>query len=158
MHVRWLLRSLAMVCLLAVAAWVLAGLPNLTERFWDQQNSRQSEKNDDSIFLTQSNLVDHFTQLGFHIPLQRVEWSGELLMVDFQMISISQREHLYSDLYRLSEFAFSQTNNVNQLLIKVNAYQEGENRLLISLDAGRNQWKQHRPMEEWLNLVLTYRG
>lgn len=70
--------------------------------------------------LSDNNLVDLLQALPLHLAIRKADISQSVLSVDLIMPSSGwNQERVYRDLYTLSEFGFTKTANVKQVLVRV---------------------------------------
>lgn len=94
---------------------------------------------DQSLALTDANLVDVFARYPLRLSLSRVEWSESVLSVDLRLKPGEATEHIYNDLYELARLGFAGTTNVSQMLVRVmDVSDNAEPELLLAMDASRD--------------------
>lgn len=93
----------------------------------------------DRFVLANENVVDVFIKLSFHQPIKRIDWNGSVLSVDFRQDGLQplSNEEILEDLFRLCQFSFNQTQNIDKLLVRIMYDQET---WLLTMDANRSDW------------------
>jgi hypothetical protein len=129
----------AMVAIVSVAiAWGMSLLPGI-----GGQSASPVFQPDQKARMTESNMVDALTQLPLELRIAKADFRQSVLSIDlFLPRGVIGERFVYHDLYELSRFAWSQTSNVDRVLIRI-LLQEGESRmereLLLAMEAKRTQ-------------------
>ncbi|WNS44488.1 hypothetical protein [Paenibacillus sp. MMS20-IR301] len=95
------------------------------------------------IQLRNDNLVDALGEIPFSLLIDRVGWENQVLSLD---LKVTGNDHEPQELYRnmalAISFAFQETDNVNQLLLRVVAEDKwlDTRRLLLAGDIRREEW------------------
>lgn len=115
------------------------------------------------ISLTDDNLVDWMMEMPTKLEMTRVDWSHRMLALDFRVDDkMSEPRYVYSQLLDSVRYGLVGTRNVERVQIRVfdpAAQGDGVRRLLVALDAQRNQYneddylkwrKSNESAESWL--------
>ncbi|AIQ48181.1 hypothetical protein R70723_21390 [Paenibacillus sp. FSL R7-0273] len=95
--------------------------------------------------LAEDNIVDTMSGLPFSLVIGSVGWKNGVLSLD---LKVTGNEHEPEELYRnmalAISFAFEDTDNVNQLLLRIIAEDRwlDSRRLLLAGDIRRGEWSQ----------------
>lgn len=105
------------------------------------EKSSQMVFRDQHVQLTGHNLVDQIGGLDLLHQLRRVDWTGKALFIDIKLQGSYRTDEIYDDLFTLCMFSFVQTENVQQLLVRM---LDGNGGLVLALDGSREQWDRSK--------------
>lgn len=94
------------------------------------------------IVLGDGNLVDRIGSLPFTLSIGSAGWEEGVLSLDLTITDSSIRPgEVYADMARVFSFAFGETENVDQVLLRIIAEDKwtGTSRLLLAADARRSE-------------------
>jgi len=95
--------------------------------------------------LTEDNLVDQLGALPLLLSIDSAGWENNILSLDLKITSNDPHpEEIYRDVARTISFAFQETPNVNELLLRVIVEDKwlGSRRLLLAGDIRRSEWSR----------------
>ncbi|MNI56939.1 hypothetical protein D3C73_1119710 [compost metagenome] len=93
--------------------------------------------------LTDDNLVDAMNKLPFSLVIDSVGWKNRVLSLDLKVTGNDHEpKELYQNMALAISFAFQETENVDQLLLRVVAEDKwlDSRRLLLAGDIRRGEW------------------
>lgn len=93
--------------------------------------------------LGNDNLVDRLAELPLTLSIDRVGWKGKVLSLDLKVTANnSEPQELYQNMALVISFAFQETSNVDQLLLRIVAEDQwlDSRRLLLAGDIRRSEW------------------
>ncbi|WP_151734470.1 hypothetical protein [Paenibacillus tengchongensis] len=93
--------------------------------------------------LNDDNLVDVLAALPLTLPVDSAAWNGRVLSLDLKVTGNDHEpRELYGNMAEAITFAFQETGNVGQLLLRVIAEDKwlGSRRLLLAGDIRRGEW------------------
>ena len=99
------------------------------------------------ISMNDRQLVDHLSDVPLQLRLSRAAWHEGKLTVDIKVAaSIVHPEIIYQDMYELLRYSFTQTNNVNRLLLRFVILDERLKKkyVLLALDALKSETTPER--------------
>ena len=99
--------------------------------------------NPGGTFLGNDNLVDLLGEIPFSLVIDRVGWENHVLTLDLKVTGNDHEpQELYQNMALASAFAFQETGNVDQLLLRVVAEDKwlDTRRLLLAGDIRRIEW------------------
>lgn len=139
---KWGLRIAATAAVSAGLALMLSTLPE-----WERPAEHVHLSSDRTIEFSDTNLVDTLADLPLRTELRRVDWRSPILMVDLKLPGGVSEADLFADLYEICRFAFADTSNIGEVMIRVKAAVSSDSRsdarkeaLLLSLEADRMSW------------------
>jgi hypothetical protein len=140
--------TLTAVCCAAVL--LLSQLPVIHEQM-------KMRRQDNAVFqalqnrhLNTDNLVDVLLELPLHADLGKVEWGLGILSIDLRYVDgKTTSETLFKDIYEVLRFGFYQTDNVEQVLLRVVDATERLDRrpVMMALSAKRDDWTGDASLE-----------
>lgn len=158
-----IIRFLAAAALSVCIAWALSYLPELNDRFSGKHGELRVFENMKPIVINDENIVDWILTAPLHLELKRVDWSHNILSVDFESgKSVKQPEAVYEQLLDFVYYGFIGTTNVERVWVRIVQTADGDHanrkQLLLAVDARReqisteiyNQWKQQQATAEQL--------
>lgn len=96
---------------------------------------------DHKVRLTEANMVDALVQMPLSLRVAKADFKQNVMSVDLLLPKgVAGDGFVYHDLYELTRFAWSQTTNVDRLLIRVLQQNSGERasrELLLAMEAKR---------------------
>ncbi|MBW4082837.1 hypothetical protein [Paenibacillus sp. S150] len=95
------------------------------------------------VVLDNDNLVDRLEELPLSLSIDRVGWKGRVLSLDLKVTGNDpEPQELYQNMALAISFAFQETANVDQLLLRVVAEDKwlDSRRLLLAGDIRRTEW------------------
>ncbi|ULO09305.1 hypothetical protein H1230_11325 [Paenibacillus sp. 19GGS1-52] len=98
-----------------------------------------------NTMLDNTNLVDVVGALPLSLPIDSVGWEDHVLSLDLLVTGNDHEpEELYQNMAQVISFAFQETANVNQLLLRIVAEDKwlGSRRLLLAGDIRRQEWSR----------------
>lgn len=96
-----------------------------------------------STVLDNENLVDVLGALPLSLSIDSVGWEDHVLSLDLKVSGDDlEPEEFYENMAQTISFAFQDTTNVNQLLLRIIAEDKwiGSRRLLLAGDIRRQEW------------------
>ncbi|MHA6530909.1 hypothetical protein [Paenibacillus sp. BAC0078] len=93
--------------------------------------------------LGNDNLVDRLAELPLTLSIDRVGWKSQVLTLDLKLTANdSEPQELYQNMAMAISFAFQDTTNVDQLLLRIVAEDKwlDSRRLLLAGDIRRSEW------------------
>lgn len=96
----------------------------------------------DKLVLGEGNLVDALGSISFHLSIGSVSWEEGVLSLDLKVTDTAVRPgDVYADMSNALAFAFRNTENANQVLLRIMAEDRwiGSSRLLLAADARRSE-------------------
>ncbi|WP_150271047.1 hypothetical protein [Paenibacillus tepidiphilus] len=138
-------RSWLIGIVMLAAAASAAVLPQLAELEAAQHRHRgvaEATFADDRV-LGNNNLVDALAALPLSLSVDSVGWNGRVLSLDLKVTGSDHTPgELYNNMAEAMTFAFQETSNVGQLLVRVIAEDKwlGTRRLLLAGDIRRTEW------------------
>ncbi|AIQ53660.1 hypothetical protein [Paenibacillus sp. FSL R7-0331] len=93
--------------------------------------------------LAEENIVDLVSSLPFSLVIGSVGWKNGVLSLDLKVTGNDHKpEELYRNMALAISFAFEDTDNVNQLLLRIVAEDKwlDSRRLLLAGDIRRGEW------------------
>lgn len=154
---KWFLRWIPAAVLSVIIAVLLSFVSQMDLQYakdLDQNDSQKTVFVQQHIQLSNHNLVDQLSGLSLNHSIRRVDWKGSILSVDLKIDQKSQKIDTYQDMFLLSHFAFSQTDNVNQLLIRIMDANSDE--MLLALDGKRQQWDKAQAKQVFEKKLTVY--
>ncbi|KGE17826.1 hypothetical protein [Paenibacillus wynnii] len=100
--------------------------------------------------LDESNLVDQLGSLPLMLSIDSAGWENNILSLDLKITSNDpDPEAIYKDMSKVISFAFQDTPNVNELLLRVIVEDKwlGSRRLLLAGDIRRTEWSHELQRE-----------
>ncbi|WP_342561822.1 hypothetical protein NST84_19500 [Paenibacillus sp. FSL R7-0345] len=97
----------------------------------------------DGITLADENIVDTISSLPFSLTVGSAGWKTGILSLDLKVTGNDHDpEELYRNMALAVSFAFQETDNVNQLLLRIVAEDKwlDSRRLLLAGDIRRTEW------------------
>lgn len=94
------------------------------------------------VVLSNRNLVDAVGSLTLSLPIGSVDWEDGVLSLDLKVTDSSlQPKEVYAAMAKTFDFAFRNTENVDQVMLRVIAEDKwlGTARLLLAADARRRE-------------------
>lgn len=93
------------------------------------------------MVLKDDNLVDILSLFPTRIPMAHVQWENNNLFIDFELDKDKPVyvDEVYDHLFSALESAYTLTNNINGLYIRIMYTEKGHNEVLIALSAERNE-------------------
>ena len=115
-----------------------------------------------NTLLDENNLVDQLGSLPLMLSIDSAGWENNTLSLDLKITSNApDPEAIYKDMARTISFAFQDTPNVNQLLLRVLVEDKwlGSRRLLLAGDIRRSDWSRElqQELESTGNTLLSDR-
>ncbi|MFD2672890.1 hypothetical protein [Marinicrinis sediminis] len=90
--------------------------------------------------FSEETLVDQLLALRLDERIHRVSWHYDILSIDFQIGESEQAmASVLEDIGEIGDFAFSETDNIKQILVRVLSAPSAKN-LLLAIDAQRSNW------------------
>lgn len=99
------------------------------------------------ISMNDRQLVDLLSDIPLQLRLSRAAWQDGKLTLDIKVAaSIVHPEIIYQDMYELLRYSFTQTNNVNRLLLRFVILDERlkKKHVLLALDALKSETPPER--------------
>ncbi|MBY9081645.1 hypothetical protein KIH86_04625 [Paenibacillus sp. HN-1] len=96
----------------------------------------------DKLVMGEGNLVDAVGGIPFHLPIGSVGWEEGVLSLDLKVTDTAVRPgDVYADMSSVLSFAFRNTENVDQVLLRIMAEDRwvGSSRLLLAADVRRSE-------------------
>lgn len=141
-----------------LASFVSTGLALVLSMFTQSVDSEFAATSSAVTRITEQNLVDYVSGIKLHSQLARVDWSEPTLALDLKWHDEEVlKPLLFDDYAHLIASAFIETDNVDQVLIrvvKVSREHEGSPELIEWLKAERRQFKL-QDYFDWLNQKIT---
>lgn len=122
-----------------VIALALSRLPE-HERAISERNEFAAVVPGQVIRFSDANLVDMIARLPLTQDIGKVNWHHSILVMDLHKKSSLDEQTVYGDLLTLCRFAFEHTNNIEEVLVRIEDSSTGK--LLLSLDMTREAWFQ----------------
>ncbi|WP_310829328.1 hypothetical protein [Paenibacillus pedocola] len=149
MNRSWLI-GIAMLLTAAVAVI----LPRLASLEPALQQSRSVETlGRGSTTLANDNLVDVISKLPFSLDIDSVGWKNQILSLDLKVTGNDHEpQELYQNMALAVSFAFQDTENIDQLLLRIVAEDKwlDSRRLLLAGDIRRKEWSLQLQQElQW---------
>ncbi|MEK4327634.1 hypothetical protein MKX70_17560 [Paenibacillus sp. FSL R7-0312] len=97
----------------------------------------------DSTVLGDDNLVDRLGEIPFSLVIDKAGWKDQVLTLDLKVTGNDHEpQELYQNMALAIAFAFQETGNVDQLLLRVVAEDKwlDTRRLLLAGDIRRKEW------------------
>lgn len=95
------------------------------------------------VALSDSNIVDHLSNLELHGKLRKVGWQASVLSLTLQSQADGSERDLFEDMWRIVQFGFEETSNVKHVLVRIVTIDEKENeQLTMSMVAMRDDWNK----------------
>lgn len=97
----------------------------------------------DGTILADENIVDTLSSLPFSLEIGSAGWKNGVLSLDLKVTGNDHEpEELYRNMALAVSFAFRETDNVNQLLLRIVAEDKwlDSRRLLLAGDIRRTEW------------------
>ncbi|QSF43202.1 hypothetical protein [Paenibacillus tianjinensis] len=139
MNRSWLI-GIAMLLTAAVAV-ILPGLASLEPAL--QQSRAVETLGGGSTTLANDNLVDVISKLPFTLDIDSVGWKNQILSLDLKVTGNDHEpQELYQNMALAISFAFQDTENIDQLLLRIVAEDKwlDSRRLLLAGDIRRTEW------------------
>ncbi|WP_379129176.1 hypothetical protein [Paenibacillus sp. sgz500958] len=136
----------AVLLLSAASAVVLPRLADLDSVMRQGPGVVETFRGDKSRTLNENNLVDLLGALPFTLTIDNVGWNNSVLSLDLRVTSNDlEPQQIYKDMALAISFAFQDTTNVNQLLLRIIAEDKwiGSRRMLLAGDIRRTEWTLH---------------
>ncbi|WP_410514801.1 hypothetical protein PaeBR_10695 [Paenibacillus sp. BR2-3] len=152
----------AVLLLSAASAVVLPKLADLNSVLHKEQGVVETFIGGGHTTLNEDNLVDTLGALPLLLPIDSVGWKNEVLSLDLKVTSSDHEpDEIYKDMAQVISFAFQDTSNVNQLLLRIIVEDKwlGSRRLLLAGDIRREEWSRElqRELESAGNNLLSAR-
>lgn len=139
------LRLYAASIVLGLLAMIILGrLPMLEPHVQQLRKSAAGAAPHRSFLLSDENLVDAIAGVRLQHRLIRVGWEHAILNLDLALRDTASPEDLQQDIAELLRFAFLDTGNVRQVLIRVYRDADDRSALLLYGDLRREDgnWKR----------------
>ncbi|OKP93633.1 hypothetical protein [Paenibacillus sp. P46E] len=98
---------------------------------------------EEGTVLGNNNLVDLLGELPLTLSIDRVGWKGSVLSLDLKVTgNETEPQEIYQNMALAISFAFQETVNVDQLLLRIVAEDKWleSRRLLLAGDIRRSEW------------------
>lgn len=133
----------AVLLLTAASAVLLPKLADLNSVRSADHGVTETFSGKENRVLAEDNLVDLLGSLPLKLSIDRVDWESGILSLDLKVTNNdSEPKDIYRDMARVIGFAFLDTPNVNELLLRIIAEDKwiGSRRLLLAGDIRRLEW------------------
>ncbi|MNC42802.1 hypothetical protein D3C75_916300 [compost metagenome] len=140
MNRSWLIGTVVLIT--AASALILPQLAAL-EPALHRQDGVVETLSGGGVVLESSNLVDMLDKLPLTLTIDRAGWKGNVLSLDLKVTGNDpEPQELYQNMARVISFAFQETVNVDQLLLRIVAEDKwlDSRRLLLAGDIRRSEW------------------
>ncbi|MNO24859.1 hypothetical protein D3C76_146880 [compost metagenome] len=140
MNRSWLIGTVMLIS--AASALILPQLASLEPSLHRQEGAVETISGG-GVVLGSGNLVDLLEELPLTLSIDRAGWKGNVLTLDLKVTGNDQEpQELYQNMARVISFAFQETVNVDQLLLRIVAEDKwlDSRRLLLAGDIRRSEW------------------
>lgn len=133
----------AVLLLTATSAVILPQLADLDATLQHRHGAVETFAGSQGTVLDNDNLVDVLGALPLSLSIDSVGWEDHVLSLD---LKVSGNDHepveLYQNMAQAISFAFQETSNVDQLLLRMVVTDKwlGSTRLLLAGDIRRQEW------------------
>lgn len=129
--------------LTATSVIILPKLADLDSALQQRNGSVETFNGNPSTVLSNDNLVDVLGSLPLTLSIDSVGWEDHVLSLDLKVTGNDHEpEELYQNMAEAISYAFQETSNVDQLLLRIVVEDKwlGSRRLLLAGDIRRSEW------------------